>query len=60
MADLPTVKKQYMGDGNTPPVKGGKFPVLELSDGSRIVGRAGQSYKDLRNDAADKKLIGKG
>lgn len=60
MANLPKVTKEYMGDGNTPPVKGGKFPVLQLDDGSRIVGRVGQSYKDLRKDAADKKLIAKG
>lgn len=60
MADLPTVSKEYMGDGNTPPVKGGKFPVLQLSDGSRVVGRVGQSYKDLRADAVAKKLIAKG
>lgn len=49
---LPTVEKKYMSDGNNPePIKGAEFPVLQLSDGGRIVGRKGQSHAELIADA---------
>lgn len=55
---LPKVTKEYKSDGNNPePVKGGKFPVLQLSDGSRVVGRPGQSFKELRSEAKDRGVI---
>lgn len=54
----PKVKETYMSDGNNPePVKGGKFPVLRLSDGSRYVGRVGQSFEDLQAEAKDRDII---
>jgi len=55
---LPKVEKEYMSDGNNPEaVKGGKFPVLQLSDGSRIVGRVKQSFEDLKAEAHDRGAI---
>lgn len=54
-----TVKREYMGAGNTPPVKDGKFPVLELSDGSRVVGREKQSFDQLHKEAVRLGLIAK-
>lgn len=55
---LPTVEKEYMSDGNNPePVEGGEFAVLQLSDGGRYVGRAGQTFKDLRAEAEERGII---
>lgn len=55
---LPKVKDEYMSNGNNPePVKGGKFPVLKLSDGSRYVGRVGQKFDDLRAEAKERGII---
>lgn len=52
------VTSEYMSDGNNPePVKGGKFPVLQLSDGGRYVGRLGQSFEELRTEAKDRGFI---
>lgn len=48
---MPKIVEEYMGDGNTPPVKDGKFPVLQLDNGARYVGRASQSLKELRAEA---------
>lgn len=52
---LPKINDEYLSDGNNPePVKGGKFPVLQLSDGSRYVGRAGQTFEELRAEAKER------
>jgi hypothetical protein len=56
--ELPTVTDQYMSDGNNPkPVEDGQFPVLQLSDGGRYVGSVGQSFDEVRAEAAERGII---